>query len=293
MRVVQISDTHITHLGGLTTRHLERVIEFVNTCIRPDLVVHTGDLVALDADDEEDRRAVRRLHSVLAAPVRYVPGNHDVGDPGEEPFMGMAVTDARVRAFREAWGADRWVQVLDERWAIVGIDSQLFGSGLEEEAEQWSWLEEAAAALGDRSVLFFSHKPLWLPALERGSAVDPLALSVPDEDRSRILGLFRPGQVEVVGSGHLHRSRTKRRGSVLEVWAPPTAFVPRMKEWMAAPAQLGVVGYELNADGIEQSCWQIPGLPEVEVEDFWAVPGMQAALDRMKARTGDVGSASV
>jgi hypothetical protein len=115
-------------------------------------------------------------------------------------------------------------------------------------------------------------------------------LSVPPEDGQRILEVFGAGGVAVVGNGHLHRSRTKRRGSVLEVWAPPTAFVPRTQGWLAAPQQLGVVGYTLDAEGIEYCCWQIPGLPEVEVEDFWAVPGMQAALDRMKGRAADAGS---
>jgi predicted MPP superfamily phosphohydrolase len=49
MRVVQISDTHISHLGGVPTRNMELVVEYLNNHLRPDLVVNTGDIVILDA----------------------------------------------------------------------------------------------------------------------------------------------------------------------------------------------------------------------------------------------------
>lgn len=282
MRIVQISDTHVTHLGGMTARHFERVVDFVNATIRPDLVVHTGDMVALDPDDGADRRAARRVLACLDAPVRCIPGNHDVGDLGRAPFMGKRVTPARIRAFREAWGADRWHENLDERWAAVGIDSQLLGSGLPEESEQWEWLESAAAAAGDRAVLVFSHKPLWRPDDDGRAPVDPLGISVPPQDRARLLDTFAPGRLAVVASGHLHRSRVKRRGDVLEVWAPSVGFALQTQDWKVAPALVGVVEYGLFADGVEQCCWQVPGLPERAIADLWDVPEMRAALDLMK-----------
>jgi predicted phosphodiesterase len=291
MRVVQISDTHITHLGGLTTRHLERVISFVNDSIRPDLIVHTGDMVALDADCEDDRRAVQRLHSRFAAPVHFLPGNHDVGDTPLEPWMGMRVTSARIAAFRQAYGGDRWLKVLDRRWGIVGVNSQLLGSGLPEEDEQWRWLDEHSGAVGDRSVLIFMHKPLWAPALKPGAPPqDPAALSVPGDARERILEHFDSGQVEVVATGHLHRSRIKRRGSVLEVWAPTTAFVERSQGVMNEPGQLGVVEYRLSPDGLEHRCWQVPGLPEMVVDEIWDIPELRAELERMGAGAANAAS---
>lgn len=290
MRIVQISDTHITHLGGLTTRHLERAIEFVNESIRPDLIIHTGDLVALDADEAADRRAVRRLLAALEAPVRCVPGNHDVGD-SIAPFLEQRVTSARIQAFQEAWGPDRWLQILDDKWGIIGLNSQLFGSQLAEEAEQWTWLDGVVAAVGDRSLLIFLHKPLWQPVLRPGTEGDPASMSVPDADRTRVLERFAPGQIEVVANGHLHHTRTKRRGGALEIWGPSTTLcIPRKHDWPVAPAQLGAVEYALSADGLEHCRWQIPGLPEMEVEDFWEIPGMGQARDRMKARIENTGS---
>ena len=48
MRIVQISDTHLSHRAGIGNRNFEELAAFINDQLRPDLVVHTGDVSILD-----------------------------------------------------------------------------------------------------------------------------------------------------------------------------------------------------------------------------------------------------
>ncbi len=57
MWIAPISDTHISHLGGVPSGNMELVVEYLNNHLRPDLIVNTGDIVILDADSAEDSDA--------------------------------------------------------------------------------------------------------------------------------------------------------------------------------------------------------------------------------------------
>ena len=97
MRIVQISDTHISHLGGVTTDNFSRLVEFVNDELHPDLIVNSGDVSILTPDSEADREAAYKLHQCFNAPVAVLPGNHDLGEPGDHPWMGLSVTSGQFR----------------------------------------------------------------------------------------------------------------------------------------------------------------------------------------------------
>lgn len=107
MKIVQISDTHISYLGGATRDSATRMIEFVNS-LHPDFVIHTGDVTILDPDEDRDRVAAAEVLAGLDAPLKVLPGNHDVGEPGEEPFGDRPVTSERVHAFRSTLGSITW-----------------------------------------------------------------------------------------------------------------------------------------------------------------------------------------
>jgi Calcineurin-like phosphoesterase len=57
MRIVQISDTHLSHRGGIGYRNFEELAAFINDELRPDLVVHTGDVTMLDPDSKAEEQA--------------------------------------------------------------------------------------------------------------------------------------------------------------------------------------------------------------------------------------------
>ena len=92
MRIVQISDTHLSHRGGIGNRNFEELAAFINDQLRPDLVVHTGDVSILDPDSDADRAAARELLKLISAPLRVLPGNHDVGEPGDAPWGRFATS---------------------------------------------------------------------------------------------------------------------------------------------------------------------------------------------------------
>jgi 3',5'-cyclic AMP phosphodiesterase CpdA len=250
VRIVQISDTHLSHLGGITTKNLRLVASWVNAALHPDLIVNTGDLVAASPDQPLDRVWARQVHASFDAPVVYLPGNHDVGEPGPAPWKGLAVTSHRVAAHCEVFGPDRFA-VRDGEWLVIGINSELLGSGLDEESAQWQWLEGELAAPESRRVLLFSHKPLWLPRTTPSTA----ALTVPDQARQRLMALAGD-RLAAVGSGHLHRYRRRprpERPEVLEVWAPSTGFVGQTETESPYFEQLGVV--EWRFDGGDVNAW--------------------------------------
>jgi 3',5'-cyclic AMP phosphodiesterase CpdA len=132
LRIVQISDTHLSHRGGITNRNCERLISFINDELRPDLVVHTGDVSMLDPDSAADRDAARELLGRISAPLHVLPGNHDVGEPSDRPGGGFAVNSDRVAAFTSVFGPDHWVTDLGGH-AVIGLNSEILATGLPEE----------------------------------------------------------------------------------------------------------------------------------------------------------------
>jgi 3',5'-cyclic AMP phosphodiesterase CpdA len=276
MRIVQISDTHLSHLGGVMCDNFSLLVDFVNDVLKPDLVVNSGDLVILSPDSSEDREAVRAAHERFAAPVRIIPGNHDVGMPGDHPWMGIATTAERVANFRSVFGSDRFLELVDPSWAIVGMNSEILSTGLDEEAEQWEWLDEVGEQVRGRSVLLFLHRPLRSPM----PAFTEHELALGDVERARLLECFASARLRAVGSGHLHRYLQGLDGDVITVSAPSTAFIGRDPAMQTGLNQLGVVEYRIEGDDIEAYFRSIPAL--VEDEPF-AIPAFIETMARIES----------
>lgn len=278
LRIVQISDTHLSWRGGTTARNLARLVPFVDDVLRPDLVVHTGDIVAVTPDDEEDRAAARAACGAFSAPVRFLPGNHDVGETGAEPWMGLSVTSERVAAHVAAFGPDHFAEEIGG-WTVIGMNSELLGSGLPEEEAQWAWLAAVLDEDHDGPTLLFLHKPLWptRPAGPEGNR------SVADEARERLLALPGARMLRAVGSGHLHRFRRRIRPELLEIWAPSTGFRGRAEDPATHFEQLGVVEWRLGAAAAEAWFRAPVDLEEREARD---VPELAAEIARLGEAAG-------
>jgi 3',5'-cyclic AMP phosphodiesterase CpdA len=276
MRIVQISDTHLSHLGGVPSENFDRLVDFVNNDLRPDIVVNTGDVVILSPDIPEDRQAARALHERFDAPVFVVPGNHDLGMPGDHPWMGIATTSERLAGYLETFGSDRFVHLVEGGWAIVGMNSEILSSGLPEEALQWEWLEETAERCVGRSVLIFLHRPFWSPMPGHSEH----ALAIEDSDRDRILELFSGSTIRAVGSGHLHRYMRSRHGEILAVSAPSSAFLDKTSTSEIGLSQLGVVEYRIDGDEIDAYFRAVPTLVE---ESPFGMPAFVATMSRIEA----------
>jgi len=261
MKLVQISDTHISRLGGTTNENLAKIVGLLNEQLRPDAVVHSGDVSILDPDEGGDREAARALLAGIQAPLRVLPGNHDVGEPGDGPWAGIGVTSERLAAFRSVFGEDRWVDALGE-WALIGFNSEIIGSGLPEEQEQWDWLESLGGRLDGRPAIVFCHKPIWSPT----AAVSSAGLSVAPEAVARLESTFAGIEVQAFASGHLHRFALGERRGAHTVSAPSTAFVHRGHEDLLGPgvSELGVVEYLLEDGAATPAFRRVAWLEDAE-----------------------------
>lgn len=282
MRIVQLSDTHISHLGGVPAENMSLLADHINNEIRPDLVVHTGDVVIANPDSTADRDAAKRLLALVDAPLLVLPGNHDVGESADEPWMELSVTSERIAAFASAWGQDRFLLAggADNgaaNWAFIGLNSERLGSGLPEEDEQWDWLADAARQARGKSVMLFLHKPLWSPMGSR-SGITP-----PEAARQRLVALFADARLRVVANGHMHRHRHASERETLTVWAPSLTFaVPADPECGLEPGAPGIVEYLIEGDDIRAELRPVPGLNGVS--DVAAMAEFTAAMAEIEAR---------
>lgn len=221
-RVVQLSDTHLSAAEGVPASWTS-TLEWLRAD-PPDLVVHSGDIVLDDPDDDADRAFARRLLAEIPGDVVVIPGNHDVGSY-DEP---VAVLERRVATFRDAWGHDRFARDL-AGWRLVGVDAYLLGQEAHDE-----WLR-AAVDTGD-PVLVFVHQPV------RGDRDDEWRMS--DAARAAFDAAIAGADVRVVASGHRHRwLRTGRA-----VWAPSLTITGEDHDDVGDPA-LGLLEHTLAPDG--------------------------------------------
>ena len=136
-----------------------------------------------------------RIAADLPAPLRCIPGNHDVGFYGEDDER-----DRRLARFRAAWGGDRFIADL-AAWRIVGADAYLLGS-----AEHDDWLRSVTRT--EAPVIVFIHQPL------TGDAAD--GWEMPAAARQAFDAAVDGADVRVIASGHRHVCAQLGRA----VWAP-------------------------------------------------------------------------
>jgi 3',5'-cyclic AMP phosphodiesterase CpdA len=268
--VVVASDTHLSerapeahHNWSAVLRHLESV--------RPDLLVHAGDLSLNGTHDGSELVHARTQLGRVSVPWLAVPGNHDIGDnpgPGGDP--DDTVTGGRLARWRDEVGDDSWAIVLGN-WRVVGVNAQLFGSASEDEAAQWKFLEAELAGPRVPTVLV-SHKPL--TASEHELAAAPRYRFVPSPARERLVALCQEAGVEVVVSGHVHQSRRLHAAGMTHLWAPTTwAVLPDWLQPRIGAKRCGILELDLRDGGGFTAQWVEPvGLEQLTLGEEIASP---------------------
>jgi 3',5'-cyclic-AMP phosphodiesterase len=264
-RVAQISDTHLSGSKPFFVENFRRVVDAI-AADRPDLVINTGDISLDGADHEGDLAAARELHAALGLPVRFIPGNHDVGDNA-----GVAgahhVIDAERRARYVRYFGDDWWCLDVPGWRLIGIDTQLFASGLPAEHDQQAFLVHAATGAPDQRLALFVHKPLFdAHAGEQvigGRFLNPVP-------RARLLEPFAGRAPRLVACGHVHQYRTTAVEATSCVWCPSTAFyLPDSRQPRYGAKQVGYVAHTFHQDGTHE-CQLVcpPGAENLCLADF-------------------------
>jgi 3',5'-cyclic AMP phosphodiesterase CpdA len=252
-RLIVISDPHLSPTHGFFWNNWRRACQAVNR-MSADAVIVCGDLCINGPDSGEEVAFAARALGMLEPPVYAIPGNHDVGDepPGQEPDQ---IIDAqRLSRWTSVFGADRFAVGLGG-WRVVGINAQLLGSGLPQEAEQDAWLDGELCRTS-QPILLALHKPLFLQSPDEAAST---ASSLNPEPRARLLRRLRSLPVRLVVSGHLHCHRDVVRDGLRHVWAPSTAFL--LHEALAdAAAIVGILSVELDESGARVELIEVPGL---------------------------------
>lgn len=267
--LVQFTDTHLGAGTSLFRRNFETVVARLSGN-PPDLIVASGDVTLDGADSEADFAFTRAAFDRLPRPILAVPGNHDVGDH-PEIMPRQPVSTERLERFRRHMGADRWA-VDREGWRLLGLNSQVMGSGHAEEAAQAAFIAEQLESLGDRCLAVFLHKPIFV-ATPAETAFD--YWSVPPFARPDLGPLLAHPGLRLVASGHLHLHHEVMRNAVRFAWAPSVAFIVAEDEQPDLPGarpcgflmhhfEAGAVTTELVAP----ECMEQPFIHEVRREAY-------------------------
>src|ERR1043165_4368332 len=220
-RIALVSDTHTTRgTNEEQPRYrarLDKVMAAVNEA-KVDLVLIAGDLTQ-DGKPEELADFKQQIGG-FAAPVWFVPGNHDIGNKliqGKGNETGL--TPFRVARFEMRMGPSFFAR-MRAGVRVIGLNSPIFGSRFPREDSMWRFLEKELRNPSRLPTVVFMHYPPFTKKPEEPSEY----WNIEPEPRQRLLKLLREGGVRTVLSGHLHRPLTNRNGGILFVTTGPVSF---------------------------------------------------------------------
>ena len=246
--LVQVSDIHLDPGDAEHRRRLEVVRQAVQAA-EPDLIVISGDI----SDDGYARDDMfERIYEELdrfEAPFFLIPGNHDVGDKfGEQNEVRREYLDKWLAAYK----TDRFC-VRRDGWIIIGINSQVLGSGLDEETEQFAWLERTlgeADQRNDQIALFLHAAPFVFDPDEVLEGPSQYWGFHPDPRRELLRRILRPS-VRLLANGHLHWYRSFQRDGTLHVWCPATKLIVDDAIFPRGGDRIGFIRYTFGTNGVE------------------------------------------
>jgi 3',5'-cyclic AMP phosphodiesterase CpdA len=261
-RLVIVSDSHLSARAPEADRNWSAVTAHTRRA-RPDLVIHAGDLTLDGMTDPDDLRHGRAGLDQLPVPWLAVPGNHDIGD-NASPLTPFAITvnAARRRRWLDLIGTDWWLRDIGG-WDLIGLNAQLFGSGLPAEQEQWTWLRaHVAPERSGRPLVLITHKPIDAGADELAAA--PHYRYVPAPARDRLTELLKQRQPRLVLSGHVHQYRRLDIRGTAHTWAPTTwAVLPDEIQATFGVKRCGVLSVDLDSRGSAVTLVEPRGLQQM------------------------------
>jgi 3',5'-cyclic AMP phosphodiesterase CpdA len=260
-KIVFLSDLHLSPTHGFFWPNFLTARAAADAA-GAEAVVVCGDLCINGPDSDDEMTFAARALASFATPVLALPGNHDVGDepPGQDPEQ--IIDGPRLARWDAAIGADRFVRDIGA-WRLIGVNAQLFGSGLVREWEQDDWLASCLAGAADRRIALVLHKPLFIETADEGPAN---ASSLTPAPRAKLLALLQAHGVAMVISGHLHARRDRVVAGLRHLWLPAIAF-------LGSASHGGVPGVDavvMDFSGSEVVVEPLP-MPRLEQHDLAAL----------------------
>jgi len=266
-RIAHISDTHLSGQKPYFVANFLKVARHIGEH-GADLVLNSGDMSLDGSAAVADLIEARRLHGAIEPPLRFIPGNHDIGEsqdaPGEAglPRLSRATRERYLRHF----GPDYW-SIEVPGWQILAINDFLLGSDLAEAAELVRFVAETVAAANGRSLALFIHRPLF----HKSALDDELGgRFINPQPRAQLLAALGGRPPALIGSGHVHQFLSHHHGDSHHVWAPSTGFVmPDARQPSYGLKQAGYVEHMLEPDGSHASrLITVAGLVTASIADF-------------------------
>jgi 3',5'-cyclic AMP phosphodiesterase CpdA len=243
VKIALVSDSHLTPRTSAFDQNWAVIAEWIDRTA-PDLVVHLGDITADGVTDSAELDAAFAACAVIGRPMRFLPGNHDIGDNPLEggPSSEDPLDFERLAHYRRVFGPDWW-SLEAGAWRIIGLNAQLFATGTDDEEEQFTWLEEQLCDDG-RHVGVLLHKPLFRDGPDD---VESHIRYVPASARRRLLACFATCDLRFVIAGHTHQTRRLHVDGVEHVWAPSTAYcIPDAIQERIGAKTVGALALELT-----------------------------------------------
>lgn len=171
----------------------------------PAFIIHLGDLVqefpgTTDFDRALDE-ALAQVGECGVDDIRFVAGNHDVGDK-PDPLMPTAHVDAQALAAYDKRLGRSWYSFDRGDVHLIVLNSQIMNGPLQAARDQQAWAEADLAAHQDMRILLFLHLPLYLKEPTEASLghYD----NVGEPARSWLLDLVRRHRVGHLFAAHVH-----------------------------------------------------------------------------------------
>ena len=232
---VQLSDSHIGFNkppnADARATFAEAIAKVKALPVQPDFIIHTGDVSQLSRDEEFDD-ADQMLKSI-GLPVFFVPGEHDMLDPGGgKAFLGR---------FGKGTKGAGWYS-FDHRGvhfvALVNVADLKPGGMGNLGAEQLAWLKaDLAGRSSSTPIVVFAHIPLWTVYADWGWGTDDSAEAL------KLLARF--GSVTIL-NGHIHQITQKVEGRIAFHTARSTAFPQPAPGTAPSPGPLKVPADQLR-----------------------------------------------
>jgi 3',5'-cyclic AMP phosphodiesterase CpdA len=263
-KIVLVSDTHLSSKDRLLVENWVAAARWIELT-RPDLVVHLGDISANGCHEDGELAFAHEIVRQTGADIRFLPGNHDIGDHASGPGPGLDADDPfdlrRLGEVRALFGPDRWALDLGA-WRLIGLDVPVMATGLAEEAAQAAWLEMALDG-HDGPLGLFLHKPLFRNELEEDEIHTRY---VPLAARQRLIVSLAAKDLRFVAAGHTHQVRQILRDGVEHVWVPSTAFtLPDFQQETIGEKLVGV----MKAHNLMDFEHIYPALADIRLPGGW------------------------
>lgn len=232
---LQISDSHVGFdkpaNPDARATYREAVARVKALPVKPDFILHTGDISHLSEDvefaDADD------IISEAGLPVFHVPGEHDMLDEG-----GGAAYLARYGRGTRGTGWYSFDHDGVHFVALVNVADLRPGGMGRLGAEQLAWMRDDLSGLSSSMpVVVFAHIPLWTVYADWGWGT---------EDSAQALTFLRRFGSVTVLNGHIHQIIQKTEGAIRFHSARSTAYPQPAPGAAPSPGPLVVAAERLH-----------------------------------------------